>query len=57
MLVHRTKKLLDRSTSVGSYIFPEVNRADPDQVALTELPDLGLLCCKSVKKGLYEVRG
>ena len=37
MLVHRTKKLLVRSTSVGSYLirFPKASRVDPDQAALT----------------------
>ena len=37
MFVHRTKKLLVRSTSVGSYliIFPYANIVDPDQAALT----------------------
>ena len=36
MFVHRTKKLLVRSTIVGSYliIFPLANRVDPDQSAL-----------------------
>ena len=36
MLVHRTKKLLVRFTSVGSYliIFPLANRVDPDRAAL-----------------------
>ena len=39
MLVHRTKKLLVRSPSVGwdihCIIFPKANRVDPDQAALT----------------------
>ena len=37
MFIHRIKKLLVRSTSVGSFliIFPFTNRADPDQAALT----------------------
>ena len=46
-VVHRTKKLLARSTSVWSdisYFHNEANRVDPDQAALIGLPDLGLLC-------------
>ena len=37
MFVHNTKKLLVRSTSVGSYLikFPYGNRENPDQAALT----------------------
>ena len=37
LYIYRTKILLVRSTSVGSYniIFPEANRVDPDQTALT----------------------
>ena len=39
MLVHRTKKLLVWSTSVGLDIFLLANKVDPDQAA-----DMGLLC-------------
>ena len=36
MVVHRTKKLLIRFTSVGSHliIFPQAKKVDPDQAAL-----------------------
>ena len=39
MFVHRTKKLLVRSTIVGSYliILQKANRVDPDQAALTRV--------------------
>ena len=38
-IVHRTKKLLVRTTSVRSYliIFQKANRVDPDQAALTTI--------------------
>ena len=56
MFVHRTKKLLVRSSSVGSYqiIFPQANRVDPDQAALTgaELPEMGLSLFAKVLKGI-----
>ena len=62
MLVHRTKKLIVRSTSVGSDIsFLQANRVDPDQAALVELPDLGLLCLQKhlkasiLGKGLFDI--
>ena len=56
ILVHRTKQLLFRFTSVGSYlnIFPYVtDKVDPDQAALTWVCSV----CKSVKRCLYEVKG
>ena len=46
MLVHRTKKLIIRSTSVGSAISYFHKQAEKTLIRqlLQELPDLGLLC-------------
>ena len=58
--MHRTKKLLVRSTSVGSYliIFTWANRVDPDQAALTRAAwsesALFAKMLKGVSKGLKE---
>ena len=49
MLVHRTKKLLVRSTCVGSDNHISIaNRADPD---------MGLLFFAKALKGIYEEQG
>ena len=58
MLVHRTEKILVRSTSVGLYliIFPLANRVDP----LTSLKSClisSFSVCKNVKRRLYEDKG
>ena len=47
IIEYNVKKLLVRSTSVGSYliIFSLINRVDPDQAA-----DLGLLCLQRRQK-------
>ena len=50
MLVHRTKKLLVRSTSV---IFLLANRVDPDQTALTRVACSGSALFAKALKGVY----
>ena len=52
MLVHITKKLLVRSTNVGSDIFPEANRVDPDQAALRRAARSGPTLFAKVLKGV-----
>ena len=54
MLLHRTKKLLVRSTSVGSHliIFPYANRVYPDQAALTRAARYGSALFAKVVKGV-----
>ena len=42
---------------ISYIIFPSANSVDPDQAALQELPDLGLLCLQSVKMRLCDVKG
>ena len=56
MLVHRTKKLLVRSTSVGSDIsyFHKQKEETLIRQLLQELPDLGLLC---MQKRHFGVKG
>ena len=57
--VHRKKKSIVKSTSVGSYliIFPKANRVDPDQAALTRAALSGPALLQSVERGLYDVKG
>ena len=59
MLVHRIKKLLDRSTSIGSDIsyFHKQTEQTLIRQLLQELPDLGLLCLQKLLKRLYELMG
>ena len=54
-LLHRTKKLLVRSISVGSYliIYPYANRVDPDQAALTRAAWSWSALFAKVLKGVY----
>ena len=51
MFLHRSKKLLVRSTSVGSYqiIFPQVNGVDPDHAAYKSSLIWVFSVCKGVK--------
>ena len=54
MFVHGIKKLLVRSTSVGSYlnIFPYANRVDPIQAALTIAAYSGSALFAKMLKGI-----
>ena len=53
-LLHRTKKLLVRSTSVGSFliVFPKANRVDRDQAALTRAACSGSALFAKASKGI-----
>ena len=57
MIVHRTKKLLVMSTSVGSYLIIFLSQTELTLIRqlFQELSDLGLLCFQSVKRRLCEV--